>query len=413
MPVCEVVLTLVVLSIAGPAGASEPLTLADATARALAQGAEVKAAEQEVAAARAGLAGASAPLASNPELTVGAGPRTAGATRSVDFELALSQRFELGGQRGIRVARERAAVAAAEARLADLRARAAAGVRVQFGRIAAARARAELAATSASLALQALQAAERRLQAGDAPRAEVNSARIERARALREGLRADQELLAARSELGRQLALEPGAPPEIAFALEDLALAPDAQPAELARDAVAGRRDVAAARLDLEAAEAEARLSARSALPAPALGVSFAREEGAQVVLGTLSLELPIFTRNQGERGATRARAEQARLALAEAERRASREVWLALERLRSARRGVEAFDAVTAAALEENLASAARAFGAGQIDFARYAWLTREALEARRERVDALEELNEAAAWLAVAEGREAARAP
>jgi cobalt-zinc-cadmium efflux system outer membrane protein len=306
------------------------------------------------------------------------------------------------------VAAGRAVVGAAEAHLADTRARLAASVRVQLGRVAAARARAELAARGEALALQALGAAERRVQAGDAARVEVNSARIERARGARAALAADQEHLVARSELARLLGLEPGASPELAFGLEEAAAMPELEPAALVRDALAARRDLSAARLDLETAEAEAALAARSALPSPSLGVAFAREEGAQLLRGTLSLELPLFSRNQAERGVAGARVDQARVALAELERRIAREVLLAVAGLRSARRGVEAFDAAATAALEENLASATRAYGAGQIDFVRHQALTREALEARRERIDALEALNEAAASLGAAVQRE-----
>lgn len=388
----------------GSEGFSAPLTQAAAVEQALAMNAEVRAAEAEVRGARARLAGSSLFLSSNPELTVGAGPREGTEGRSTDFEVALSQRFELGGQRGRRMAAAQAAVGAAEARLADARARVAASVRVQLGRIAAAAAHAELASKAEALAQQAFGAAERRVLAGDAARVEVNGARIERARASRAALRAGQALLAAHAELAGLLAVEVGVLPEIAFALEEDAGAGGEEPTALAREALEARPDVRAARLDLAAAEAEATLAGRAALPAPSIGLSFAREEGAQVVRGTLSMDLPVSSRNQGERGIAAVRVEQARLGLAELERRVGSEVRLAVERLRSARRGVEAFDAAAAAALEDNLASAARAYGAGQIDFVRHQTLTREALEARGERIDALAELNEAAARLALA---------
>jgi outer membrane protein TolC len=106
-------------------------------------------------------------------------------------------------------------------------------------------------------------------------------------------------------------------------------------------------------------------------------------------VLGTLAFEIPLFARNQAERAVASARVEQARFALAVVERRAAQEVRLAAQRLRAARRTLAAFDAPITAALAENLAFATRAHEAGQIDFMRHQLLQREALDARRDRIE------------------------
>ncbi|MCM2334183.1 MAG: TolC family protein, partial [Anaeromyxobacteraceae bacterium] len=124
-----VVLALLASSTASAAGAAEPLTLPAATARALARSPEVRSAAAEVRAARARLEEASRVLASNPELSLGGGPRDGGPGRTTDLELALSQRIEVGGQRSARVASARAGLGAAEARLSSARARLAADVR--------------------------------------------------------------------------------------------------------------------------------------------------------------------------------------------------------------------------------------------------------------------------------------------
>ena len=138
-------LAILLASTASAAGAAEPLSLPAATERALARSPEVRSAESEVRAARARLEEASLPLASNPELLVGAGPRDNGSSRTLDYEVALSQRVEVGGQRGARMASARAALGAAEARLSAARARLTAGVRELLGKVSAARMRAEVA----------------------------------------------------------------------------------------------------------------------------------------------------------------------------------------------------------------------------------------------------------------------------
>ncbi len=133
-------------------------------------------------------------------------------------------------------------------------------------------------------------------------------------------------------------------------------------------------------------------LATRSVVPTPAIGISIQREESANVVLGTLSFDLPLFARDQAERGVASARVQQARVALAALERRASQEVRLAAERMRAARRVLGAFDPAMTAALAENLALVTKAYQAGQIDFVRYQLLRRDVLEARRDRIDGLE---------------------
>jgi outer membrane protein, heavy metal efflux system len=406
MSLRELVVAVAVLAAAvGTARAGEPVTLGAAIERALVSG-EVRTAEAEVRAARARLAGAAVPLAFNPELSGGAGSRGGDAGRTLEYEVALSQRVELAGQRGARVAAARAALGAAEARLAATRARIAADVRELLGRVEAARLRVEVAAEAQRLAADAASATERRFQAGDVARIDVNGARIELGRAARTALGAEQEHAAAVTELELALGAEPGTL-DVVFELEGEDAGATSPVDALVRDALAARRDVAAARLDVDAAAAEATLAARAAVPTPALGVSVAREERAHIVLGTLSVELPLFARGQAERGAASARVDQARIALAALERRAAQEVRLAVERVRAARRTLETFDPRSTAALAENLALAARAHQAGQIDLVRYQLLRHEALDARRERIDALEAVNRAAAQLDRALGR------
>jgi cobalt-zinc-cadmium efflux system outer membrane protein len=407
MPLRDLV-ALALLALAAPAFArgEDPLALAAATERALASHPEVRQAEADVRAARARAEGASALLASNPEASVAAGPRRDGGRRSTDWEASLSQRVEIGGQRGARIAAARAEVAAAEARLAARRASVAGEVRELLGRLAAARLRTELADEALRVAEQVVRAAERRFATGDAPRIEVNGARVELGRAARAASDAGQEREAAAAGLELALGYAPGTLPETAHELGRRAAVPDGEPGALAEAALARRPDVAAARLDLAAAQAERTLAGRSAVPDPALGVSYAREEDASIVLGTLSFELPLFARNRAERGVASARVDRAGAALSALEARVRQEVRLAAERARAARASVAASrDGVLPAAIE-NLALVTRAYEAGQLDLARFLLLRREALAARNDHVEALEALDRAEAALERAVG-------
>jgi outer membrane protein, heavy metal efflux system len=395
------------VSLVSVALASEPLTLASATERALAQSPDVRSAEAEVRGVQARVEGAAVLLSTNPELSARIGPRDNAGVQTIDYEVALSQRVEIGGQRSARVAAARAAVGAAEARLAATRTRIAAEVREALGRAAAAARRAEMARDSLGFSEQAAEAAERRFRAGDVARIDVNSARVERGRAARAALDAEQERLVAEAEQATLLGLEPGAPPPDLPGLEELGRWTVEPVDGLLREALASRRDLAALRLDLAAAEEEASLADRSAIPSPALGVSVAREEKSNLVLGTLTFDLPFFARNQGERGASAARVQQARIAIAALERRVAQEVRLAAERARATTRLLDALDPGAAAALAEDLALATKAYEAGQIEFLRYQQVRRDAVDASRDRIDSLEALNRAAAQLDRAVGR------
>ena len=402
-----VVVALAASAALGSARAEEPLTLARAVERALAHDAEARSAAAEVRAARARLDAASVPLASNPELSAGVGPREEGGRRTVDFQVALSQRIEVGGQRGARVEAARAGVGAAEARLSATRARVAAAVRERVGRLAASRLRVRIAAQARRLADQAAGAAEKRFQAGDVARVEVNSARIERGRAARAALLAEEGAVTALAELELLLGVEPGASPEISFDLEGAAGEAERDRDEAVREALSSRRDVAALRLT-SPPRTPRRAWRRGRRRRPPRSASRSRGRSGRTSSSAPSRSTCRCSRaTRGARGVAAARVEQARVALAALERRVAHEVRLGLERVGSARRAVGAFDAATAAALDEHLALAARAYEAGQLDFVRYLLLSREALEARREQIDALEALNEARAQLERALGR------
>jgi cobalt-zinc-cadmium efflux system outer membrane protein len=168
------------------------------------------------------------------------------------------------------------------------------------------------------------------------------------------------------------------------------------------------RPDVVAARREVQAAEADRRLSGREALPSPVVGARYAREEGADILLGTLSFDLPLFNRNQAGRGVAAERAVQASANLSAASQRADQEVRLAMAQLEVAVEAAQAFDNEVVAAAEENLALSTRAYEAGKIGLAELLLMRRGAVEARRDSIEALQELATAEAQVARAAGSE-----
>jgi outer membrane protein, heavy metal efflux system len=369
----------------------------------------IAAARAEVAAAEALRGGAAIPIARNPELEAAVGGRSPSDGRSVEWGVALVQPLEVFGQRGARIS-------AAEARLAVARARAdavaldlSAEVRVAAFRRGAAEERVRLAGEALDAARRARAAAEERLGAGAAPRLEVNAARGAVGRAAREVAVAGTALAEATARLVGAMGLDDEEEVGVEAALP-VAYGQHAEVDELVRRALEGHPELRAARLARAAADAEARLAMREALPVPRLGVSYEREaEGrgvTHVTQALLGIELPLFDRRQGERGAAAARAREAAVALAAVERRIAAGVRLAATRAAAAAEAVRALQAEALPALEENLALVAEAYRAGKVDLLQMLAIQRELLEARAAWVDAREELSVARAELTRAVG-------
>lgn len=400
-------ITAALLLIAAGARA-DVLTSEAAVAHALERNAELAALATEVRAAEARLAGARVFLQSNPELSAGVGPRRAAGDRTTDVEVELSQPLELFGQRGARIDGAAAERDAASARLAARRVELAASVRETHARALAAERLVALAREELAVAREAASAAERRADLGSASRLEVNAARGEVGRAARAVSVATSRLASARAELRILLGLEATVELLVAGELPTPSTLHTVDAEALAHAAAVRRADVAAVRRELAAAEAEQRLSRREALPSPVIGARYSREERADIILGTLSFDLPLFNRNQAGRGVASARVKRAAGEVAATTRRAEQDVRLALAQLEAAAEGARAFDAGAVSGAEENLALSTRAYEAGKIGLADLLLMRRSAVEARRDHIEALQELASAEANLARAAGSE-----
>jgi cobalt-zinc-cadmium efflux system outer membrane protein len=401
-----VLLLLLAPAIAGAA----PVTVDEAISTALDRNATILALRAEIQGLRAQVRGTSRLVRSNPEIAGAFGPRRSpGEESTTDLEVSLSQELEIFGQRSARRDAAAATLAAAEGRLESRRVEVAAEVRTAFARALADEQRLAVADESLGLAKEELQAAEQRLRSGATSRMEVNAALAAVGRAARERAAAVQRRSAAYGRLVVLTGVDPGEPLELAGELSASAPGESGRDANLEK-ALERRADIAAARRDVDAARAEGRLAARSALPSPRVGVSYA-EEGdprgdAQIVQGTLAFDLPLFNRNQEERGAAAARERQAELALAALIRAARGEVTLAVARLEAANDATRAWTGGPLEAVAENMRLVDEAYRAGKVDFFQLLLIRRETLEARNGYVDALEELHAAQAELLRATG-------
>lgn len=366
------------------AAESLELTLEQALERARSRAPAALAAQERVDEARGALLAASPLLRDNPVVEGSFGPRTPLAgpgARSYDLELGLSQTVELGGKRGARLAVAHAQVARAEAeREAALRAHLGAVAERFLGALHA-RARVELGEARLQTARTLRSATERRLAAGESAALEANAARIE-------AVEAEAELLAARADeaallnaLRGLLGVARGDALVLRGTLRDVVLAADTDVLEGPTAAPPGVR---AREAELAEAQGERRVGTSAAWPDVGLGVRYEREEGDQVVLGVLSVPLPVFERGQGARASAAARARRAAVELDAARATADLEVASVRERYARTREAAALYEREALPALTENERLVQRALEVGELGLAELLVWRRTAADTR-----------------------------
>ncbi|MGH7586268.1 MAG: TolC family protein [Gemmatimonadales bacterium] len=380
------------------------LSLEQALSETRAQSLELRLAEANLAAARADLKVARL-LPHNPEAGFSIGPSSNSDTTLTSYQVGVSQTLELGGKRGYRTAAAERRVEAAEARLARTREVVLGRVRRAFGLALVARTRVATALEGDSVATLLRGAAEERLRLGAGTQLEANVASAAAARERRARLQSERELTSALINLASSIGLPPSEPIRPEGAIPQ-AIAPARSEDELARLALERRPDLAAFRAEVAAAESEERLARSLAWPDPTLGISGGQEEDFRVLEFGIALPLPLWNRGQGARAQAGAALDRARLAEAVARREAEREVREGYRALTQAIAAEQAFDRGAVERLRENLALAEESFRAGKIGLLVYNGVRRDLVEARLDYLDALAEVIERSAALALAAG-------
>jgi cobalt-zinc-cadmium efflux system outer membrane protein len=378
------------------------LTLEQALARAREHAPLLRAARLRVEEARGRLAGASLRLRENPVVEAAAGRRDTGSASEEELELGFSQTFETGGRRDARIASANAAIERAAAEAESAERRLLRDVAVGFHEALHARELVELAGETERLSREALRTAQRRHELGEVPLLDVHVARLGAA-ASRSAIETAEA--AARTALGGLRRLL-GAGAEEAFVVvgELDAAATFDLPALLVR--AAERPQLRAIAAELREAEAEARLGKGQASPELGLGVRYAREEGDDIVLGGVSIALPVFDRGQGLRAEAGARARRLGVELEAARRSAEVEVRTAFEAWRHRVDAVQALRQDGLVALEETERLAQRAYETGAFGVGELLVLRRETVNLKRQYLDRLLEAAVAAIELETAAG-------
>jgi cobalt-zinc-cadmium efflux system outer membrane protein len=374
----------------GPrAGAAQDgtFTLDQALARARERAPALVAARAQVDEARARLVGASVLLHDNPVVDGAAGPHQNGSGFLTDYEVGVSQTFEVAGQRGARMDGAEAGVARELAATDDATRRVLRDTAAAFLRGLYAAEQLRLAEAAQALAVETRQLAERRHQAGDIAVLDVNvaTAAQARARADVEGRRAAQT--AALGELRLLLGMAAHEPLALRGDLRDR------QRFELGAllERAPERPDLQALQADGRAADADQRLGAAAQWPTVGLGARYHKDQGENVALGGVTLGLPVFERGQGARAEAAARSRRVEFALEAGRREVDVEVRTAFEVYERRAAAVDALERDALPGLDDNQTLARRSYEAGQLSLAEFLLIRRELLGTRVEYVDRL----------------------
>jgi cobalt-zinc-cadmium efflux system outer membrane protein len=361
------------------------LTLTDVLARAREQAPEIVSARLSLEEARGRLVGASLRLQSNPQIDAAVGNRNGPDTRFTDFELGLGQSFEPGARRSARIAGANAAIAQGTANVDEVTRSVLRTAASAYYRAVHANDRIRLLDRAFELASGVYSAADRRYKAGDIAVLDVNIAKasLARVRAEREGAEASKAL--ALGELRQILRLE------VDVGVDGTLTRPAEPDLTVALQSAAQRPELRALEAGIQEAEAELRVGLSFSKPEYGFGVRYSREEGDQIVLGGMTVTLPMFSKGQEQRAVGSARAARLRAELDAARARIQTEVRSTFDAFnrRLAALGVLESDAIPG--LDENEQLTTRSFEVGQLGLPELLLIRREILDTRSQYLDAL----------------------
>jgi outer membrane protein, heavy metal efflux system len=410
------------LAAAVTARAEEPLrvTVDDALALLRRQSPELLAGALAVRAARGDVT--TARLLPNPVVTAGVGnfplgrtnPPGLGVGDTVVSTVGVAQEVPLWGKRGARIAAASEKEAAAEAARDDLDRQLAFEVRSRFIALLESSERLRLARENLDRYRETVRVTSARARAGDVSPAEADKVALEQRGFEQE---VDAAALDRREAAAALLPLLGVAAPDVepvgTLAATEAPSAAD----ELTADALARRPDLRAAERERAAAEAALRLARAQPWPNVTVGLSYTHSEftvsgDLPNQLGTtFSVPLPVFDRNQGEivraeSAAAIARHQSDRLRLEIAQ-----EVRAAVERYTIARARVHRFEDGFLRQAREARQAADVSYREGAVSLLEFLEAERTYIATERDRLDALRDLDTAAAEITKAAALEVPR--
>lgn len=328
----------------------------------------------------------------DPVLDLGLGMRTQAGGFGVDAEVEVSQQIELGRRKRARVEAAVREQALLEAGVDAARWSVHAEVHLAYARALLAEDALVLALGRIALATTLRTMVETKVAAGEEAKMALDVATAELALARSAATRAEAGLETSRLALAQ------------AAGVTDRPLTPSAADAgiagidDAARWVRAGREDnvqLRIAALEVEAADGRLGVARVDRRPAPRFGLRYAHEgatsqpgnynPASNIVMGTFSVAIPVFSGNRGAVARREAEAEVARSQQRALQLRFDQATRIACVRVEAAAQRVHQLEADVVSAFERSTEGIERAYGLGERDFVAVAqsverlWTARE----------------------------------
>ena len=392
-----------------PAPHAGPITLAEVLAHADRHAPAVRTARARMRRGDAAVSGARPLLQDNPEVGVGVGPRFRENGSGIDLEGSIEQRFEIAGERGLRITAAERLKQRLEAEFAQVRWQTHWEVHGAFHATVVARERVDAARRLLVFQERLLEITKQRLRAGDISPLPVRLAEGDTAQARVALMAAEQNYRASRLKLAELSGWTATDAPEPAGKLDRPRKAPPL--AAVFEAAQRHQPALRAFRIATAEAQARARLADREAWPEPALGVRVQREsvepgQTETVILGTLRMPLPLFQRNQRERALADADVQVAGAEMAVFQQQLRLQLTRSAGAVDAAAARIAAYGAEILPTLEGNLQLLQRAYELGEIDILQVAVARERFLRFQTDALDAYEDYFRAVAELEAAVG-------
>jgi outer membrane protein, heavy metal efflux system len=348
------------------------MTAGEAVEAALKSNPEIQAVRLEEGAAQGRLDQAGLLLRSNPVIEGSLSRKDTlpdGGEKAKNYEVRLSQEFELAGQRGLRLD---AARNGREKALLDIRDRErvlVAAVKDAFARALAAKRKIDLAEEAVTLQEELVASAAVKFQTGDISALEQNLADVELGKARRDRMLAERERREALLGLQEVIGMKPSA----GFTVEGElpSETPDIPGRVNIRETDASQRsDVRSAAAEVRQAKSAMKLAGREAIPSVTVSGFYNRDTGLNEAGVMLSFPLPFFDRKQADRKEAAAKAGQALIRQASLERIVVREIEEAHANLVAAVEELNLFKKDVLDKAMENLSLMNLAFKEGKFGF-------------------------------------------
>jgi outer membrane protein, heavy metal efflux system len=309
-------------------------------------------------------------------------PRFLGGEGEYDFSAGVTQVIELGGKRGRRVAVAKLEVAQIRAEILSLERQLVVGIRAAYvSALAAARQLDTLERLIAGNE-EIVRISEARLTEGDAAPLDVNLVKVENDRIKVQAIQAraelETQLLEIRTLIGAdiseslRLAPQPDRPPRFDATLSELTelalrVRPDLQAARLGEELGTARTNLARANAipNVAGSVRYSRSKGIVDLPGPLNGSTFASDQGNELTFG-VSVDIPVFNRNQGEIAAATGERLQATWTREFLESTVRRDVAVAYRKYRAAAESLVVYSTQILPRAEDNLRSVRAAYGLG-----------------------------------------------